>query len=81
MTEGSGLRLVLGQELGGRLEHWNYDTWKTVPDMEWVDPVLRPVRGGCAGPRERLSPIGGLGDSEDARARFQKTETQAPRQK
>jgi len=62
VTEDNGtLRMAQGPELTAQLEHWNYDTWKAVWDMEWVDPVF--VRFGVDGQgRSSRLYLGGLAE-------------------
>ena len=37
--EAGGLRLGVGPEMAGRLEHWQHDTFRVVWDMAWLDPL------------------------------------------
>ena len=67
--EGSSLRLAQGPEMRARLEHWHYDTWKVVWDMAWVDPAFLRFVVDAQGASDALE-IGGLGDPDDAKARF-----------
>jgi hypothetical protein len=71
--DGGSLRLAQGPEMRARLEHWHYDTWKAVWDMEWVDPVF--VRF-LLDPQGRASSLdlGGLGDPDEARVRLKRSE-------
>ena len=69
--EESALRLVQGPELRARLEHWNYDTWKIVWDMEWVAPTFLRFDLGAQGGVRALE-MGGLDDPDEAQARFQR---------
>lgn len=73
VADGSGLQLVLGQELGGRLEHWHYDTYKTVPDLAWVDPVYVRFGVDAQGRVSRLV-LGDLVRPEEAWASFARQE-------
>ncbi len=61
---GGALRLERGQSLGGRLEHWHYDTWRTVPDLEWVDPVYLRFVLDVQGRPSRLG-LGDLGEADE----------------
>lgn len=63
IAEGSGLRLVLGQELGGRLEHWHYDTYRIVPELAWVDPLYVRFGVDAQGRVSRFA-LGDLGQPE-----------------
>jgi CubicO group peptidase (beta-lactamase class C family) len=65
LAEGGALRLDRGLSLGGRLEHWHYDTWRTVPDLEWVDAVYVRFVLDAQGRPSRLG-LGDLGEAEDA---------------
>jgi hypothetical protein len=73
IAEGSGLRLVLAQELGGRLEHWHYDTYRTVPDLAWVDPLYVRFGVDAQGLVSRVA-LGDLGQPEAAWASFARQE-------
>ena len=72
--EGAALRLAQGPELRARLEHWNYDTWKVVWDMEWVAPTFLRFTLGAQGGARALE-IGGLDDPDEAKARFARRDT------
>jgi CubicO group peptidase (beta-lactamase class C family) len=40
VTRGAdGLRVGVGPEMTGRLEHWQHDTFRVVWDMAWLDPL------------------------------------------
>ncbi|HVQ28038.1 MAG TPA: serine hydrolase [Vicinamibacteria bacterium] len=71
--DGAGLRLAQGPELRARLEHWNYDTWKVVWDMEWVTPTFLRFALGAQGGASGLQ-IGGLDEPDDAQAHFHRRE-------
>jgi hypothetical protein len=64
-AEDGALRLDRGQSLGGRLEHWHYDTRRTVPDLEWVDPVYVRFVLDAQGRPSRLG-IGDLGEADES---------------
>jgi len=64
-AEGGQLRVAIGQSLGGRLEHWNYDTFRVVPELPWVDPVYLRFTVDAQGRPARLG-MGDLGDADEA---------------
>jgi hypothetical protein len=70
---GDALTIADSAELRGRLEHWNYDTFRVVWDLGWLDPTfVRFALDARGRPSELL--LGDLGLPDEQWAAYRRDE-------